>query len=122
VALDALVRAGVALATALTAPLQASVGHEAWLSQDALGAPVYATRVDVPALVEHKSRLVRAADGREVMAATKVTVLQPITIAPVDRLTLPDGTTPPILTVEGLVDPAAAVAGQPYLASIWCGA
>jgi hypothetical protein len=121
VALDGLVRAGVALASALTASLQAAVTVEFWLSQDALGTPTYGAAVPLRALVEAKTRRVLAPDGREVLATTKVTILTPVTLTVRDRLTLPDGTAPPIVAIEGLVDPGATPPGQPYLLEVWMG-
>jgi hypothetical protein len=115
------VRAGVALAHAQTATLQVSIGIERWGGQDHLGLPLYGPVTPVTALVEAKSRLVRASDGREVLATTKVTILHGITLSVLDRITLPDGRQPPLITVEGLVDPGAAVPGQPYLVEAWCG-
>jgi hypothetical protein len=121
VALDALVRSGVALANTLTASLQAVVLVQSWLSQDALGTPGYGPVVATRALVEAKTRRLTAVDGREVLATTKLTLLEPRTVTTRDRLTLPDGSTPPILAVEGLVDPGATVPGQPYLVEVWMG-
>jgi hypothetical protein len=115
------VRAGVALANAQTATLQVPIGIERWGGQDALGAPLYGPLTPVRALVEAKTRVVRATDGREVLATTKLTILQPITLSVLDRITLPDGRQPPLISVEGLVDPGAAVPGQPYLTEAWCG-
>jgi hypothetical protein len=102
--LDALVRSGVALAKQLTADLQVSVSHEAVSSRDLRGKPTYAAAVSRPAIVEKKQRLVRDTTGREVMCSHVISFLQPVSLSVEDRLTLPDGTTGPILSIEGLVD------------------
>jgi hypothetical protein len=115
------IRAGVLLAHAETASLQVLVSIERWGGQDALGQPLYGPITPVRALVEATTRLVRTSDGREVPASTKLTILQPITLSVLDRITLPDGRQPPLLTVAGLVDPGATVPGQPYLTEAWCG-
>jgi hypothetical protein len=118
---DSTIRAGVALAYSYTASLQTTITIERWGGQDNLGTPLYGAPTAIRALVEAATRLVKASDGREVMASTKLTILQPITLSVLDRVTLPDGRRPPLLTVQGLVDPGAAVPGQPYLTEAWCG-
>jgi hypothetical protein len=105
----------------MTASLQATVTVEVWLSQDGLGASTYGPPLARRALVEAKARRVLAPDGREVLATTKVTFLTPLTLTLRDRLTLPDGTTPPLVAIEGLVDPGASSPGHPYLLEVWMG-
>lgn len=118
---DALIRAGVALADRLTGSLQAPVTHRAWVSQSTTGAVTYAAPTTALAIVEHRQQLVRATDGREVMASTRLTFLRPLALDPKDQLTLADGTRLMILALEGLLDPGAAVTGRSYYRQAWCG-
>lgn len=80
------------------------VTHRAYLGQDEFGAPQYAAAVVRPALVEDYERVYRVADGKESMSQHKVTFLANVPVTTQDSLTLPDGTTAPILDINGLQD------------------
>ena len=126
--LDALIRAGLRTAHALTADLQAEVLHEAWTGADGYGQATFAGVQKRAAIVEQRQRAIRGRDGEVVMTRARVLFLAPLTpqgadgrIEPIDsrdRLTLPDGTTGPILDVEGLMDPTT---DAPYYAAVWLG-
>lgn len=117
---------GVALADSLTASLQVTVQFEAWIGQDGFGQSQFAPAVPVQALVERKSKMVRTPTGEERLASHTITVLRPLApngapgreepIDGRDRFTLADGTTGPILAVEGLDDP---VTTKPYFAQVF---
>lgn len=77
-----------------------TVTYEPYGSEDAYGAKVYGTAKTVKARVEQLARLVRDANGREVVSNTRV-ILKPVatdgsafTPTVKDRLTLPAGYTP----------------------------
>ena len=132
--LSDVVRTGVATANTVTKSLHATVTHRAWIGQDAYGAPTFATASvsagggTLKALVELTQTLKSLPDGRVVQAKAKVTFLEPVPvngtagrtepIDPRDYIELPNGITGPILTVEGMVDPAT---GEPYLTEVWLG-
>lgn len=126
--LDALVRSGIAIAKSITGSLQADVVHAAWTGSGGDGAATYATGVVRPALIEYRSKLIRSTTGAEVMQRALVTFLEPIDadgatgrrepIDPRDRITLPDGTTGPVLEVKGLTDPTTS---HPYLFEVSLG-
>ena len=96
----------MSLPTALRALLTRTVTIASASSRDAGGAATYGTAVTYPARVEHRQRQVKDGNGRDVLATTVVYVGTNTTGAglpsatPQSRITLPDGTTPPILTVE----------------------
>lgn len=123
------VRAGVAAAHTITQTLQVDVSLARYTGQDAMGAVAYAAAADYPALVEYKVRLHTTASGKIVQTRAKVTFLTVIPpngaanrtepIDSRDRIVLPDGTTGPIVDVEGLVNP---VTERPYLVECWIGA
>jgi len=123
-----IVRDGIALADELTATLQATVQHEAWTGQSGYGDATYAAAVDHLALVSKRVRERRRADGSIVVTMAKVTFLRPVEangtagrqepVDPRDRITLPDGSTGPIVDAAGLVDPDT---GAPYQTSVWLG-
>ena len=116
--LDDLVRTAIATAKTVTADLQVSVTHAAFSSVDGYGKPSYASGVSRKALVESANRLIRTAAGQEVLSRTKVTFLSPVSVTTKDRITLPDGSTGPILDVRGLVDPSTSA---PYMVEVFLG-
>ena len=113
-----LVASAVAQAHTLTASLQDTVSHAAYSSQDSSGKPTYATAVNRTALVERKQRLFRTDSGREVLSQAKVTFLTAVTLDTRDQLTLSDGTTGPILSISGLMDPDIS---KGYYAEVYLG-
>jgi hypothetical protein len=125
-----IVRAGVAVADSVNATLQAPVEHHAWISENRKGEPEFAALIVRQAIVERKQRLIRAADGRVISVNTKLTFPRLIEangaadrrepIDPRDKFVLPDGTTGPVLNVEGIVDPDT-LTGAPYLFEVWLG-
>jgi hypothetical protein len=114
-----IVRAGVAVANKVTAPLQAAVAWEAYTGEDGRGARTYAASRNVPALVEMKQQLVKTAEGDMTPSRASITFLDPtILLTNQDRITLPDGTTGPIIERMGLVD---AKTGRPVMTQIFIG-
>ena len=109
-------RNGIALADSLTADLQDEVTHEAWIGQSFDGKPIYAESVTRSAIVERKQRLIKTADGREVMSTHYIGFLRPIDpngaadrqepVDPRDRITLSNGSTGPIISLDGFMDRA----------------
>lgn len=81
-----------------------------WTSDDAYGAPQYAaTGTTYPARVEYRAQLVVNRQGREVVSNTTVYfghnsagAFPGLTTR--DRLTLPDATSPEILSIKRLTD------------------
>ena len=68
---------------------------------DAYGTRTYATARDLRARIEFAPRLVRTLGGDEVTARATAWVEQgDKVIGTKDKITLPDGTTPPIISVE----------------------
>lgn len=128
-ALDDIIRGAVATAHNLTTSLQPTVTHYAWIGQDAFGAKSYAPPVILPALVEQRLREHKTGSGTTVMTRAKVSFLKIVPpngaagrtepIDPKDKIVLPDGTSGPIVDVEGLIDPDSLC---PYLPEVWIGA
>ena len=122
--LGAIVRKAVAIAdkqTGGTDGLQCSVTHEAWTGLNAYAKPTYASGVTRSAIVEWtgasgRPMLVRSTTGQDVVVRARVTFLRPIKangsdnrvepIDPRDRLTLPDGSIGPILSIGSPLDPS----------------
>jgi hypothetical protein len=113
------VRSGVAIANQLTADLQPNVSHEAYVSSDGAGRRVYSPAVSRPALVIRKQKLVRSATGEMVMSQAQITILDPaVVINELDKFTLPDNTSGPIIATDGFVD---RLTGHPILTEIYLG-
>jgi hypothetical protein len=81
-----------------------TVSHAELASRDAYGKPVYGSAVDYTARVLYKNQKVRAKDGSEVVARGVVWIGGTPTVSPDDQLTLPDGSTPIILSFEQYAD------------------
>jgi len=101
---------------------------ERWTGQDVEGDETYAAAITPPAIVELKQELRKTDTGQEVMSKTKLTFIRPIAdqgtagrrepIDPRDKITLPDGTTGPIVDIGGLISGGT---GKPYMLEVWLG-
>jgi len=121
------VRTGVAVADALTRPLQATVSYEQYIGEDGYGTPTYAAAVDLKAVVDWKQKQLRTQGG--ILSVSRASVMF-IDIAALvaatggdgvgdtDRLTLPDGTTGPIIDMSGFLD---AGTGTPFATEVYLG-
>jgi hypothetical protein len=126
--LGGLVRSGIALANSITGTLQVDVIHHPWIGSLSDGMASYGLATVRRAIVEAKQEQVRTFTGEEATSRAMVTIIGPVEdngaagrrepIDPRDRLILPDGTTGPILDVQGLVD---AGTGRPYMYQIALG-
>lgn len=108
------VRSGVAIADGITKPLQPTVTFERMvLSGDGYGTKTYPVSVPLTAIVDWKSMQLRTPSGvldvirphimflniGDIVAATGGAG-----ISEEDKITLPDGTTGPILNMRGFMD------------------
>jgi hypothetical protein len=127
--LSDILRAGIAIADNVTKDVQGDVTWEAWTSQGFKGTPTYASPVILKAIIDQTRKRRFNAEGQLVTVVASLTILEPVTpngaagrdepIDPRDRITLPDGTTGPILTGPGSVwDPGQA---RPFLNEIQLG-
>lgn len=112
------IRSAVAVADQVTKPLQATVSYRRRTGQDAFGKPTYATAVDLRAIVDWKATQRRTSTGiltvsRAVITFLDVSALSAATggagIDDNDKITLPDGTTGPVLDLGGFIDPGTGV-------------
>lgn len=131
--LGTLVRNAVATAhriTNATDGLQAEVTYAPWTGQDDEGTPTYGSSEAAPAVVEYLSQpaIIRSDAGETIAARVRVLFLALPTastasnrqgrIDPRDRITLPDDTVRPIVSVGGVINPDT---GHPYACEVWCG-
>lgn len=112
-------KAGVKVADSVTKTLQATVGYERCTAVDKFGHRTYAASVDLLAILDLRQRQVRSPEGVLVMARASVTFLDLAAVAAAtagglmserDRITLPDGSVAPVLTVGGFADAAGGPA------------
>jgi hypothetical protein len=112
-----LLKSGIGLADTFTKGVQAAISLEQWTGQSAFGDPTYATAVSVLAIIDMTRKDKRRADGTLQAVVATLTILVPVAdngatgrlepIDPRDRITLPDGTTGPILGAPNAVlDPS----------------
>lgn len=99
------VRAGIKTADALTKDLQAIVTYEEYLSTNGAGKKLYAAPRQVPAIVDWKQKQVRTTTGALSVSRASVLFLDPtIILDEQDKITLPDGSTGPIIDMGGFID------------------
>jgi hypothetical protein len=115
--LDRLIRTCVAIAASVTDDLLVDVEHESFASYDGDGAITYSAAVTRRAFVEQKGNNLRWRVGLELIDASLLTFVGNVTVDNRDRITLPNGSQPPILEVLGVVDPA----GGTYYTQVTCG-
>lgn len=117
-ALNDLVRNGVALANNLTVSLQDTVTHTSFGGNDGFGGHSSGSAVTRKAIVEKKQKLIRNATGENVMSSHSVAFLSPVNVDPRDKIVLSDGTTGKILNIEGLINPST---DQGYYCLVYLG-
>jgi hypothetical protein len=114
-----IVRSGVAIADSLTSDLQKDVTHYLYseATVDSYGKVTWGSPHTRKAVVEPKRRLVRNAEGHDVLTNTKLTFPRPVLVNPRDRIVMYDGTEAPIVAVSGAVDDSST--GQGYIAEVY---
>lgn len=116
-AFDDIVRSGVALANSFTSSLQPTVQHHSWLGFDGEN-DVYNPPETIPALVTIKTVLTTTSAGQVVESRASVLFLKPRLIKTQDKIILPDGSTGPILDIQGIIDPNT---NMPYAPKVYLG-
>mgnify|MGYP006909292629 CR=1 FL=1 len=107
------VRSGVAIANKVTKPLQGTVSFERYLSQDAYGTRTYEVAVSLLAIIDWSAKSVRTSSGELTASRASITFLDIVAlnaatdgngVSDEDVITLPDGTTGPIIDLRGFID------------------
>lgn len=120
-------RSGVAITDKVTKPLQATVKFEKHLGDDGYGSDTFGPPQYLPAICDWRQQELRTAQGELTVSRVAITFLNVADVARVtnnegideqDRLTLPDGTTGPILDMSGFID---AGTGQPVATEVFLG-
>lgn len=118
-----ILRSGVKIANTLTKGAQSTVTIEAWVGQDGKGTRQYANPVQVQAVVDLTRKQRPGPTGQLVDIIATITIVGDLApngttgttpprvepIDPKDRVTLPDGTTGPIVSApNAVVDPGTS--------------
>lgn len=78
--------------------------HQALSSRDASGVPTYGTAATYKCRVVYKNARVVDSYGNEVVARGMIWFMGTPNIDPNDKITMPDGDAPPIISVERYTD------------------
>ena len=121
------VRSAVSIANSVTKPLQASVQYKRYVSTSEYGVVTYAAVVTLKAIVDWKQKQVRTQLGQLAISRSVVTFIDikalvsatsGLGVGDQDVITLPDGTTGPILDMSGFID---AGTGHPVATEVFLG-
>jgi len=121
------VRGAVATADKVTKDLQPEVTFSKAEGRDGFGEIQYPTSVKIRAIVDWKQKQVRTQDGILSVSRAHVTFLDAKKLFEVtrgegiddlDRIVLPDGTTGPVLDMDGFID---AGTGIPFATGVFLG-
>jgi hypothetical protein len=94
-----------------------TVTIEPYSTQNAYAESSFGSGVSYVARTERKTRLFRRSDGSEVVAVAVTYLAEAPTISTKDRITLPDGSQPPIIAVESMPDET----GDAYYTAVYTG-
>lgn len=118
--LNTLIAKLVGVADRATASLQANVSHYAFRRHSAKGSPEHwpnpTTRAC--AVILGQGRTSFNERGEQVPLRAELIFPRPVDVHPQDKFILPDGTTGPIVSIDGVVDPAT---GNRYASSVRLG-
>ena len=76
---------------------------EPFVSIDGYGKPTYSAAISLACRIESYNKMIRDAAGQERIASTKITIMPRYDFNEKARLTLPDGSQPVILRIDGLI-------------------
>jgi hypothetical protein len=69
-------------------------------SFDKYGEPSFGSGVSTACYIEMSPKLIRDSKGQQVVSSARAYIVGDVTVTPLDKVTLPDGTSPPILKVD----------------------
>lgn len=121
------IRQGVKIANSVTRPLQPYVMYERSLGDNGFGTNSYASPVQLHAIVDWKQKHLRTQGGELTVSRASVQFLDISEVVAAtdgngidddDKITLPDGTTGPIIDMAGFID---AGTGHPFATEVFLG-
>lgn len=111
------IRSAVAKVRSAVADLLVTITHEPYASTDSDGKRSYGTGVNRQAYQLSGTKAVYRQSGIEAVAGPTLMFLENVPFDVRDRITLPDGTQPPIVQITGDADPD----GGTYYTRVECG-
>lgn len=94
--------------------LACSVTHEPRISRDEYGAPTFGAATSYTARIQYKTQMVRANSGEDVLASGSIIFGTVLSVTADDRITLPDGSQPLIISWESPYDEKELVYTKVY--------
>ena len=76
---------------------------------DKYGAPTTSVGVSTACYIEMSPKLVRNTTGQEVVSSARVYIVGDATVTPLDKVTLPDSSSPPVLRVDHFYNDVAVL-------------
>ena len=120
-------RAGIKVADTIVKPLEATVMFKRFNTVDGFGSKLYYGTVNLKAVVEWKQQQLRTMSGELTVSRASILFLDIAALVKAtggegvddnDIITLPDGTTGPILDMTGFID---AGTGHPIATEVFLG-
>lgn len=84
--------------------LVSEITYAPFVSRDAYGEPTFGSPVTYEARVIRKHKMVRNVEGQQVISTAHIWVGGIPFVSPQDKITLDDGTHPPIIAIERFED------------------
>jgi hypothetical protein len=115
-ALDStLIHSIVGMAKSTIAGLMAAVSLKSQTGLNDYGEPSVGAATSYSAVLTKRDRKVLSTSGAEVVSSMTVLIPENVSVSVTDQITLPDGTQPPIISVESILDSD----GEPYMVKIY---
>ena len=67
---------------------------------DKYGAPTFGSGTSTACYMEMSPKLIRDSKGQQVVSSARLYIIGDVTVTPLDKVTLSEGSTPPILKVD----------------------
>ena len=112
---SALIHSIVGTAKSAIAGLMSAVSLRSQTGLNDYGEPSVGTATSHSAVLIRRDRKVISTAGAEVVSNMTVLIPENVSVKVTDQITLPDGSKPPIIAVESILD----ANGQPYMVKIY---
>jgi len=96
---------GVATIKSVTTDLQATITHKPCTGFDASMNRNYGASATYNVIIVHKQKMVRAENGKEQLSKSQIIFLESVTLTMEDEITLPDGSQPQLMSIDGVAKP-----------------
>jgi hypothetical protein len=102
--LSDLIKNAVATAKSVTVDIQPTITLESYLRDDEYGNRLFNASATYQVILEKRTRFITVADQQLQASQCNIQFLEAVQVKAQDRITLPDGTAPQILSIEGAAD------------------